>query len=331
MNDSARKVIFRQDTEEFFQRYALGERIGFGGFATVLKGVDKQSNKPVAVLDKSQYSPDDNSLEREVYILSGLMHENVVRLICTYVCPSQVLIVTELAAGGELLERLSTTGNFSEVDARIIVVQILRAIDYLHSENIVHRDLKLENILLSDDVPPVVKVADFGLSRFFTDGSELRTICGSPLYVAPEILDIGTSSDTYTPAVDMWSVGVILYILLSGYSPFDNDDEQVLYQRIRNGEYSMEDSIWEHISVGAKSCINGLLTVDNHSRMTVTQALQHPWILGKTGNETQFPERYMQEKHNRYMNHFESFKTARAEEEIAFEHAKGEWSERNSV
>ena len=144
------------------------------------------------------------------------MHENVVRLICTYVCPSQVLIVTELAAGGELLERqggncklyemfrpkpadvcdrLSTTGNFSEVDARIIVVQILRAIDYLHSENIVHRDLKvvilkhkrkfvqnnkclsvfldvnkimlkqLENILLSDDVPPVVKVADFGLSR----------------------------------------------------------------------------------------------------------------------------------------------------------------------
>jgi len=195
----------------------------------------------------------------------------------------------------------------------------------------VHRDLKLENILLSDDVPPVVKVADFGLSRFFTDGSELRTICGSPLYVAPEILDIGTSSDTYTPAVDMWSVGVILYILLSGYSPFDNDDEQVLYQRIRNGEYSMEDSIWEHISVGAKSCINGLLTVDNHSRMTVTQALQHPWILGKTGNETQFPERYMQEKHNRYMNHFESFKTARAEEEIAFEHAKGEWSERNSV
>jgi len=123
--------------------------------------------------------------------------------------------VTELAEGGELLERLSYEGSFSEADARLVVLQILRAIDYLHWKNVVHRDLKLENILLSSDSPPVVKVADFGLSRFFSDGSELRTICGSPLYVAPEILDIGVGADTYTPAVDMWSVGVILYILLS--------------------------------------------------------------------------------------------------------------------
>lgn len=324
MGETARKVKFRQDTEEFFQLYALGERIGLGGFATVLKGVDKRSGEPVAVkvLDKSRYLSDDNSLEREVYILSELAHENIVRLICTYVCPLQVLIVTELAAGGELLERLSTSGSFSEVDARNIVIQILRAIEYLHSRNIVHRDLKLENILLSDDVPPVVKVADFGLSRFFTDGSELKTICGSPLYVAPEILDIGTCIDTYTPAVDMWSVGVILYILLSGYSPFDSDDEQAMYQKIKRGEYSMKDDIWQYISEGAKSCIFGLLMVDNRSRMTVAEALHHPWILGLTNTEMQIPEHCMQDKRNRYLNHYESFRMSRDEEDIVHGYAR---------
>mmetsp|Transcript_38221 Transcript_38221/g.61221 ORF Transcript_38221/g.61221 Transcript_38221/m.61221 type:complete len:297 (-) Transcript_38221:4356-5246(-) len=281
MTDSGGKVAFGWDTEEFFRRFELHEQIGIGGFATVHRGVDRLTKAPVAVkeVDKTQYLPADSSLEREVYILSEVKHENVIGLICTYVAPTTVFIVTELASGGELLERVTEDGNFSESDARVIVRQILMGVEYLHSRNIVHRDLKLENILLSDDTPSaIVKIADFGLARFFADDSELRTICGSPLYVAPEILDIGTSSETYTPAVDMWSIGVILYILLSGNSPFDNEDEQVLFQKIRSGEYSMDDNMWDHISSGAKDCVSKLLKVDTAERMTCSEALRHPWV-----------------------------------------------------
>mmetsp|Transcript_13111 Transcript_13111/g.57031 ORF Transcript_13111/g.57031 Transcript_13111/m.57031 type:complete len:248 (-) Transcript_13111:2514-3257(-) len=243
-------VVFGSDTAEFFLRFVLLEKIGLGGFATVHKGLDRLNNSFVAIkeVDKTHYSPTDSSLEREVYILSEVQHSNVVKLICTYVTPSKVFIVTELAAGGELLERIIEHGKFAEEDARSVIHQVLQGVEYLHMRKVVHRDLKLENILLSDKTPQAtVKIADFGLARFFADDSELRTICGSPLYVAPEILDIGTSSETYTPAVDMWSVGVILFILLSvrkclpsmnlpssfvlimcqGNSPFENEDEQV--------------------------------------------------------------------------------------------------------
>jgi len=254
------------------------------GFATVHKGLDRLNNSFVAIkeVDKTHYSPTDSSLEREVYILSEVQHSNVVKLICTYVTPSKVFIVTELAAGGELLERIIEHGKFAEEDARSVIHQVLQGVEYLHMRKVVHRDLKLENILLSDKTPQAtVKIADFGLARFFADDSELRTICGSPLYVAPEILDIGTSSETYTPAVDMWSVGVILFILLSGNSPFENEDEQVLFRRIRSGDYSMDDCLWDYISAGAKDCVRQLLVVDTSERMSVTEALRHPWILVK--------------------------------------------------
>jgi len=275
-------VVFGSDTAEFFLRFVLLEKIGLGGFATVHKGLDRLNNSFVAIkeVDKTHYSPTDSSLEREVYILSEVpflpssapskltsmqskvQHSNIVKLICTYVTPSKVFIVTELAAGGELLERIIEHGKFAEEDARSVIHQVLQGVEYLHMRKVVHRDLKLENILLSDKTPQAkVKIADFGLARFFADDSELRTICGSPLYVAPEILDIGTSSETYTPAVDMWSVGVILFILLSGNSPFENEDEQVLFRRIRSGDYSMDDCLWDYISAGAKDCVRQLLVV----------------------------------------------------------------------
>jgi len=126
-----------------------------------------------------------------------VQHENIIRLICTYVAQTKVFIVTELASGGELLQRISDAGSFSEKDACAVVSQILKGVEYLHKRNIVHRDLKLENIMLSNLTPQAkVKIADFGLARYFADDSQLRTICGSPLYVAPEILDIGTNSET---------------------------------------------------------------------------------------------------------------------------------------
>ena len=229
--------------------------------------------------------------------------------------PLKVFIVTELASGGELLERVVENGNFSESDARSVIYQVLKGMEYLHSKNIVHRDLKLENILLSDgSSSAIVKIADFGLARFFADDSQLRTICGSPLYVAPEILDIGANMETYTPAVDMWSIGVMLYILLSGNSPFENEDEQSLFQMIRLGEYSMDDHLWDHVSVEAKDCVQRLLTVNTSVRMTITQALEHPWVLGLTkSKDTTLSDTLSSVKRTRLAGHLESFRMVQDE------------------
>ena len=244
------------------------------------------------IVDRQKYAPTDKSYEREFQVLSTLYHENIINLRCTYVTEKNVFMVTEVVHGGELLEGITEEGSYSEADARRIIVQILKAVEYLHSKKVVHRDIKLENILMSDRSPnATVKLIDFGLSRLPQDGSEMRTICGSPLYVAPEILDMNLSDTAYTPAVDMWSVGVILFILLSGYSPFDHDDEEQLFKNIKEGTYCMDDRIWRYISEGAKDCVRQLLTVDVMNRMTATQALQHPWI---------------RHKHNHYHHHYQN-------------------------
>ena len=255
--------------------------------------------------------------------LAQVHHENIIGLLFTYVTPKKVFIVTELASGGELLERVVEIGNFSESDARSVIYQVLKGMEYLHSKNIVHRDLKLENVLLSDgSSSAVVKIADFGLARFFADDSQLRTICGSPLYVAPEILDIGANVETYTPAVDMWSIGVMLYILLSGNSPFENDDEQSLFQMIRLGEYSMDDHLWDHVSDEAKDCVQRLLTVNTSVRMTITQALEHPWVLGLTkSKDATLPDTLSSLKRTRLAGHLESFRMMQDELRLALQNS----------
>ena len=255
--------------------------------------------------------------------LAQVHHENIIGLLFTYVTPKKVFIVTELASGGELLERVVEIGNFSESDARSVIYQVLKGMEYLHSKNIVHRDLKLENVLLSDgSSSAVVKIADFGLARFFADDSQLRTICGSPLYVAPEILDIGANVETYTPAVDMWSIGVMLYILLSGNSPFENDDEQSLFQMIRLGEYSMDEHIWDYVSDEAKDCVRRLLTVNTGVRMTVTQALEHPWVLGLTkSKDTTLTDTLSSMKRTRLAGHLESFRMMQDEMLLALQNS----------
>ena len=177
--------------------------------------------------------------------------------------------------------------------------------------------------MLSDTTSTAtIKIADFGLARFFADGSQLRTICGSPLYVAPEILDIGACAETYTPAVDMWSIGVLLYILLSGNSPFDNEDERALFQTIKSGEYSMDDILWEHVSDDAKDCVEKLLTVNTAMRMTASQALKHPWLShAGSPNENVVPRQLVQLKQSRLAGHLESFRNYQEELAFAFQGA----------
>ncbi|MEW5300638.1 MAG: hypothetical protein WDW36_003553 [Sanguina aurantia] len=269
--------------QDFLERYEVGETVGVGGFAVVKKGRDKASGEPVAikVVDKSRYAAGDNSLEREIQVLVKVDHPNCIKLFDVYITPRKVYIVTELVSGGELLDRVTEKGNYTEKDASSIIQQILEGVAYLHKQGIVHRDLKLENMVMTDerDDSPV-KIADFGLSKFFSPETVLSTMCGSPQYVAPEVLGVGDGLKEYSPAVDMWSVGVILFILLSGYSPFDDDNDAVLFEKIKKGNYDADDPIWENISLDAKDVVAKLLTVDSEKRLTADEALQHPWVMG---------------------------------------------------
>eukprot|EP01026_Neomeris_dumetosa_P050353 TRINITY_DN4412_c0_g1_i1.p1 TRINITY_DN4412_c0_g1~~TRINITY_DN4412_c0_g1_i1.p1 ORF type:complete len:392 (-),score=46.63 TRINITY_DN4412_c0_g1_i1:2722-3744(-) len=274
---------------DFLKRYEVSETVGVGGFAVVKRGVDKQTRQDVAikVVDKSRYGAGDNSLEREIEVLTKVDHPNCIKLFAVYITNRKVYIVTELVSGGELLDRVTARGNYSERHAAILISQILEGVKYLHGHGIVHRDLKLENMIMlneRDDSP--VKIADFGLSKFFSPDTILSTVCGSPQYVAPEVLGVASGSQAYSPAVDMWSVGVILFILLSGYSPFDDENDAVLFDKIRQGNYDADDPIWDVVSEGAKDLVSKLLDVNPENRLTAEQALEHPWIVKHTKQQT---------------------------------------------
>eukprot|EP00877_Chromochloris_zofingiensis_P004633 jgi/Chrzof1/14170/Cz08g28020.t1 len=284
-DDKREAVVYTNATvQDFLERFEVGETVGAGGFAVVKRGRDKLTGEPVAikVVDKSRYAAGDNSLEREIQVLCKVDHPNCIKLYAVYITPRKVYLVTELVTGGELLDRVTDKGNYTEKDAAYIIRQILKGVQYLHAHGIVHRDLKLENMVMlneADDSP--VKIADFGLSKFFSSDNVLSTMCGSPQYVAPEVLGVGDGLKEYSPAVDMWSVGVILFILLSGYSPFDDDNDAVLFEKIKSGNYDADDPIWDNVSPEAKDIVAKLLTVDADHRLSAEQALRHPWVEGK--------------------------------------------------
>lgn len=268
----------------FFDRYEVGKTLGVGGFSVVKEAVDRQTGDTVAikVVERCRYQYGDKSLKRETDILKKVNHPNCIRLYNIVETDKRVYIVTELVSGGELLDRVISQGNYSEQDAAGIIRQLVDGVAYLHNKGIVHRDLKLENILLqndSNDAP--IKIADFGLSKCFAPNDVLSTMCGSPQYVAPEILLMSDGiSDQYSPACDMWSVGVILFILLSGYSPFDDEVDAVLFSKIKSGKYDADDPVWDSVSAEAKDLIAGLLVVASSQRLTAQQALSHPWLQG---------------------------------------------------
>jgi len=184
----------------------------------------------------------------------------------------------ELVQGQELFDKIVARGQYSERDASHITRQFVLAIDYLHSKGIAHRDLKPENIMsIGTGENEIIKVADFGLSKNFGD-EKMMTSCGSPGYVAPEVLEC----ETYDKSVDMWSIGVILYILLVGYPPFFADSDPALFKKIMACDYSFGEG-WENVSESAKDLVKNLLVKDVKKRYTTTQTLNHPWL--KSGKE----------------------------------------------
>jgi len=225
-------------------------------------------------------------IETEVDILSKVHHPNIIKLEEVFETSEKVFMIMEIIQGGELFDKIVELQSYTEKDASHLVAQILSAVDHLHENGIVHRDLKPENLFLSskeDDAQ--VKVGDFGLSTFLpTDGSKLTKAVGTPGYIAPEILQtLDENLDGYGKEVDLWSVGIIMYILLCGFPPFYAEDDDEAFDQIISGEFDFPSPYWDHISRDAKDLIKHLLVVEASKRYTTKSALQHPWI--KANNE----------------------------------------------
>lgn len=278
--------------DEIRKYYDIKEKLGTGSFAVVKRAVRKADGKQFAVkvIKKARLNAEELAVVHdEVEIMHKISHENCVHLYEMFETSKKIYMILELLTGGELFDRIVAKGSYSEKEAADVIRSVASAISYLHSIGVVHRDLKPENLIYATpaaDAP--IKITDFGLAKFRSDakpGDEtMSTACGTPGYVAPEVL----KNEPYGKEVDMWSLGVILYILLCGFPPFYHESTQQLYKQIKKGEYDFPDPYWTDISDSAKSLVRGLLTVDPRKRLTGKQVLEHPWIAGKEASTKSF-------------------------------------------
>ncbi|XP_040277550.1 calcium/calmodulin-dependent protein kinase type IV isoform X1 [Bufo bufo] len=261
--------------------YELESELGRGATSVVYRCRQKGTQKPYAV-KMLKKTVDKKIVRTEIGVLLRLSHPNIIKLKEIFETPTEISLVLELVTGGELFDRIVEKGYYSERDAADAVKQILEAVAYLHENGIVHRDLKPENLLYATPAPDApLKIADFGLSKIVDDQVAMKTVCGTPGYCAPEIL----RGCAYGPQVDMWSVGIITYILLCGFEPFyDERGDQYMFKRILNCDYDFVSPWWDDVSLNAKDLVKKLIVFDPKKRLTTHQALQHPWVTGKAAN-----------------------------------------------
>ncbi|XP_065320983.1 serine/threonine-protein kinase D1-like isoform X1 [Gordionus sp. m RMFG-2023] len=276
-------VRYLCEMEEFQNNYTIfpKEVLGSGQFGTVYGGLNKKNGGPIAVkvILKSRFpSQKESQLKNEVKILQTLSNPGVVNLDRMYESEEKIIVVMEKLAG-DMLEMIlnNPKGLLSETVARFLVYQILIALRYLHNMNIVHCDLKPENVLLSSYIDfPQVKLCDFGFARIIGEKSFRRSIVGTPAYLAPEVL----RNQGYNRSLDMWSVGVIIYVSLSGTFPFNEEED--INDQIQNAAFMYPHNTWENISNDARDLIDNLLRVKIRLRYSVNKCLMHPWLQNYT-------------------------------------------------
>jgi len=267
-----RGIIKRDNPKKF---YKFEKFLGAGAFGEVRKCIEKKNKTVYAVKILRKKALDvssKNLLEREIAVMSKLHHPNIVQMIEAFDTPKKTYLILELVTGGELFDEIIARDKpYFESDAISMVTQILRAISYMNSMGIAHRDLKPENILL--DHNHNIKISDFGLSKDFSSEA-MSTSCGTPTYVAPEVL-LGA---VYDVQCDVWSLGVITYILLSSHIPFDGDGESEVFERILSACYSFPSPLWDPVSAKAKDFITKIFVVEPKQRMTADECLDHEWL-----------------------------------------------------
>jgi len=267
-------------TRTFSNSYRVGALLGEGAFSKV-KEVKRTADSrlfAVKIVTKSKLTrEDDLALRDEISILRKLDHNHIIKLYDVFDEVEYYYLVTELMRGGELFDRIVTKTFYNEKEARDVCKILFQALEYCHQRNVAHRDLKPENLLLmSRSNDREIKIADFGFAKRVTSEHCLLTQCGTPGYVAPEIL----YGVPYGTKADMWSLGVITYILLGGYPPFIEQNQRELFKKIKRGQYEFHPEYWGGISPEAKNLISKLLNVDPRTRINATEALNTSWILG---------------------------------------------------
>ncbi|KAJ6885326.1 hypothetical protein NC651_026058 [Populus alba x Populus x berolinensis] len=271
--------ILGKPFEDIKQHYALGKELGRGQFGVTYLCTENSTGHTYAcksILKRKLVNKNDKEdMKREVHIMQDLSGQpNIVEFRGAYEDRQSVHLVMELCAGGELFDRIIAKGHYSERDAAKICREIVNVVHACHFMGVMHRDLKPENFLLSSKAEGAkLKATDFGLSVYIEEGKVYRDIVGSAYYVAPEVL-----RRSYGKEIDIWSAGVILYILLSGVPPFWAENEKGIFDAILQGDIDFESDPWPSISNSAKDLVRRMLTQDPKKRITSAQVLEHPWI-----------------------------------------------------
>lgn len=263
-----------QNGSVYLGRYRIEKTIGKGSYGKVKLAYDQQEERYVALKFIARSSIKKSAhwtrIKREMNLLRVLDHPNVIRLYEVHETAQDFVLAMEYVRGQDLFDHIVGKGKLEEGEARTIFTQLLSGLEYLHGKRVVHRDLKPENVMV--DAGLNVKLIDFGFATLFDPKSELATNCGSPLYAAPEIVK---GVKYVGPEVDAWSVGVVLYGMITGCLPFEDDNLKGLYGKICAGEYTIP----EHVSQEASALIRGLICVDPRKRLTMKQALRHKWLM----------------------------------------------------
>ena len=271
-------------------KYTVEKEIGAGGYARCLLVKNKTTGQLYACKELQKNKLNNvASLKSEIQILIKLDHPNIIKLYEIYENDNYIYLVMELCTGGELFDRIiqktEQGKQFTEKEVANIFQQMMSAINYCHSNKIVHRDLKPENLLLAtQDENSPIKVIDFGMSRIFNNKQAMFDKVGTAYYISPEVLD-----GFYDEKCDIWSAGVILYILLCGYPPFNGNDDDEIFESIKKRKFVYPDAEWANISKEAKDLINKMLS-DPLTRLTAEQVLGHPWLVNQLNKNTKAKE-----------------------------------------
>jgi len=256
------------------------KKLGEGSYGTVCKAKHKatQAVRAIKSISKAQMKNLDR-FKQEIAIMKMMDHPNIIKLYETFEDHRNIYLVMELCTGGEMFDRIIEAGHFTESQAALVMQQVVRAIFYMHEQHVCHRDLKPENFLFTNKDPvekSTLKIIDFGLSCPFKDGQVLTTKAGTPYYVAPQVL-----AGKYDHLSDVWSCGVIMYVLLCGYPPFFGETDAEVLSKVRLGNFSFNAADWKNISEDAKNLIRLMLKMNPRDRCTADQALNNEWIKKK--------------------------------------------------
>ncbi|KAF2869510.1 kinase-like domain-containing protein [Massariosphaeria phaeospora] len=277
------KLHGQPDSYDRKTRYRFGKTLGAGTYGIVREADCPEGKVAVKIILKKNVRGNEQMVYDELEMLQRMQHPHIVKFHDWFESRDKYYIVTQLATGGELFDRICEKGKFTEKDAAETIRQVLDAVNYLHHNNVVHRDLKPENLLyVSPEADSSLVLADFGIAKMLDSKNEvLTTMAGSFGYAAPEVM----LKKGHGKPVDMWSMGVITYTLLCGYSPFRSENLSDLIEECKNGRVVFHERYWKDVSKDAKEFIKLLLQPDPNQRPTSQTALQHIWLSGKTATD----------------------------------------------